>query len=607
MKKAAFGKLAAALLALLLALSCAACAAPAQQEPAQPTETAQQEQPAETPAAEEPAAAKLTPGTYSETVTAHNGDMTVDVVLSENAIEDIVVTDHMESLALGTVGMDNAKNDILTYQTLNIDTTAGATISSAALRMAVAKAIEEAGGSDSDWMAEIPQDTAVPADVDCDLVIVGSGTAGMSAATQAAELGLNAVLVEQLGFLGGSSCRTGYIIGGDTRLQAEQGITFTTDDMIKQMTKGDDGSGNQELYNHDVAVQYAKLFGPDIDWLQEKGVQFGVIKSNNQFRGPDAARLGPYLITGMKDYLDEKGFDYRLNTRATEVLMENGAAVGVKVEDKNGSAYTIHAKNVILATGGYNASEEMAKIYNPEFAGMAYCVTLGADGSGIMMAKEAGAALKCMDQVSYHPFAAMYNGASRSLVTAMNAGAIAVNGDGERFCNEKGDTLTLTRTILAEESGVYCILDQSLMDYDSVKNDVGQSGIPQMYTKADTLEELAAALGINAENLKATVAEYGACVDKGEDMMFGKGASYLTSNYANGPYYGVKAAPETLTCYGGVVIDANGCAQTEAGETIPGLYVIGEASCSFVLGASFNTVSVCQGRLSVQHAADSLK
>ena len=592
MKKKNVGKVVALLLSLVLLLGVAGC----QQSGSSSTPESTPQQGSEP---ELPVSPALKAGTYNVTVTGHNGDVLVEVTLSEEAVVDIQVTDHMESLALGTIGMDKVREQILTNQSLEVDLVAGAIVSAAALRLAVSQAIKEAGGDVNSWNSPVEKDLSLPEDVSCDLVIVGSGSAGMSAAVQASELGINAILIEQLGFLGGSSCRTGYIIGGDTQMQKEQGIAFTTEDMIAQMTKGADGSGNQELYNHEIATQYAIMFGENIHWLHEKGIEFGVIKSDNQFRGPEAARLGSYLISGLQKILDDNSFDYRLNTRGVELIMENGAVAGMKVEDPNGNPYTIHTKNVILATGGYNASKEMCEKYNPEFAGIPYCVSMGADGSGIRMAEAAGGVLKEMDQVSYHPFAAMYNGASRSLATPINSGVIAVNAAGERFCNEKGGTLDVTRAVLAQEGGAFCILDQYLMQYDAILNDIGQSGIPAMYTKADTLEELAAALGIDADGLKATIAQYGESVNNGVDAEFGKSANYLTTDYSEGPYYGVATFPETLTCLGGVVVDANGRVLDKAGEAIPGLYTIGEATSSFVLGSSFNSVNICMGRLSV--------
>ena len=265
----------ATLLSLILALGLMACPAIAQ-------------------------APTFTAGTYTVDVTAHNGPATIGVTFSESAITDIQVLEHCESLALGTVGMDKVAADILASQSLDVDMVSGATVSAAAMRYAVEQAVKAAGADPNALRVPTQENVTAPEDVHCDVVIVGSGTAGMSAAAEAADLGLHAILVEQLGLLGGSSMRTGYVIGGDTRLQKEQGIEYTTQDMIAQMTKGDDGAGNQELYNHDAAVMYATMFGENIDWLQDIGIQFGVIQSNNQFRGPNAARLGSYLISGLQ-------------------------------------------------------------------------------------------------------------------------------------------------------------------------------------------------------------------------------------------------------------------------------------------------------------------
>ena len=592
-------------LLLCLALLCAGCA-PAQ-APQQSEAPALSESPAtEAPAASEEPAALFTAGTYPVTVTGHNGPMTVEVTFGENTIEAIAVTAQSESPALGTVAMDDVTAQILANQSLDVDMVAGATISGAALLQAVKTAVADAGGDAAAFSAPVEREQPSTQDVTCDVVVVGSGSAGMAAAAEAGELGLNVILVEQLGLLGGSSVRTGFLNGGGTKVQAEKGISYTTEQMVDYFVSS--GEEGDPLYNAETARLIGEEAGKNIDWLYETvGVSFGEVKNEFQHRGPNAARLGPYLISGLQSYLDQLGVEYRLNTTAKEILMENGAVSGLRVENAAGP-YTIHTKNVILATGGYFGSQEMVAQYNPAFVGYPTDVCKGADGSGMKMAESVGGVLIEMDKANYHGIATTYNGGSRSMQTAINSGAIIVNAEGKRFVNEKAAYETVAFAVLEQTDGhAFCILDQTLMDYDSIKNDVGLSGITEMYTKADTLEELVEKMGIDAEGLKATLESYKTYVANGEDAEFGRAASSMNSDLSTPPYYAVLGSPETHTVKGGVVVDQNAHALDSQGAQIPGLYAAGEVAASHVNGASTNTVCVVMGRIAAQQVAESLK
>lgn len=610
-------KITALLLNLLMAVSLFGCAQPAAEaEPtaapvaeatpapvAEPTAAPVAEPTAE-PAVEAEPAALYTAGTYEATVMGHNGNMTVAVTVSENSIDKIEVVNHGESLALGTVAMDHVADFVVKNQSINVDMVSGATVSGAAMLYAVREALTQAGADLSKLAVAVEPEAVDNADVTVDVVIVGSGSAGMAAAAEAGDLGLNAILVEQLGYLGGSSVRTGYLIGGDTKLQAENGMVYPNQKIIDSLISSGAAKADLGLYNEESAKLYGSMAGENIDWLYDMGVNFGVIKYDYQFRGPNAARLGPYLITGLKEHIEKTGVDYRLNTRAESLVQEaDGTVTGVVVTAPDGSSYTISAKTVILATGGFFASQDMVAKYNAPFVGYPTDVCIGADGSGHIMAEAAGATFIAMDQANYHGLAAMYNGASRSLQTPLNNGAIVVNKSGERFVNEKSAYEVVAFAILEQEDGYgYCIMDQTMLDFDSIKNDVGLSGMTDMYIKADTLEELAAALEIDAEGLKATVAAYSEYVHNGVDEQFSKPADYLNSDYLTPPYYGIKASPETHTVYGGVVVDTYCHVLDAEGNGIPGLMAIGELAASHVGGTSTNSINIAQGRLAAREA-----
>jgi fumarate reductase flavoprotein subunit len=180
----------------------------------------------------------------------------------------------------------------------------------------------------------------------------------------------------------------------------------------------------------------------------------------------------------------------------------------------------------------------------------------------------------------------------------MGGGAIAVNKDGRRYGNEAGYYPVFSAATM-EQAEVFCILDATLMESDRVRGDIGLSSIREMYTKADTVEELANKLGINAANLKETIATYGEYVRKGADEQFGKPSTALTSELSTSPYYGVKSKVENHLVFGGLNIDNGAHVLRDDGSIVEGLYAVGETALFKEAGRSPLSYSIDTGRLAV--------
>lgn len=548
-----------------------------------------------------------TPGTYTIETTGHNGKMVVDVTFDEESIKDIVVGENEETGFMGDQAFEHMISNIVTRQSLDVDALSGATVSGLAVRNAVTEAVEEAGGSKDALQIPAEEDDTKYEDATTEVVVIGSGAAGMAATMQAEELGLDVILVEQLGLIGGSSVRAGYMVGGDTIVQEEQGIDFTTEDWVDHIVKPREGV-DIGLWDEEAALQAAKNDGENIDWLYNLGVEFGPVNLEWQHYGPEGSRLGPFVMEAMQKNLDEKDMDYRLNTRATEFIMEDEAVVGVTVEAPNGENYDIYADAVIVATGGYNASQDMVEKYDPEHAGFPTDVSIGSDGSGMNMVEDIGGVLVYMDQSNYHGLAAMWNGASRSLTLPAGNGALAVNAEGDRYADESGSYELLTQGTMAQENNTaYCIMDQELMDLDVIQHDTGLSNVKEMWVKADTLEELAKELGIDYAGLKETVDNYTSYVENEEDLEFGKNPQFMRSDFTNPPFYGVEASVETHTNHGGILTDRESHVLDENEAIIPGLFAAGETSASKTTGAFTYRTSIDQGRRSAMKIYEMLK
>ena len=544
------------------------------------------------------------PGTYDVVVTAHNGPMTVHVTFDETKLTAIEIGENQESGYIGDQVFERISAEVIERQSLNVDSIAGATVTSAALKWALSDAVKAAGGNPSKMNAPVSPDTTEYKDEVTQVVVVGSGAAGLAATLQANELGLDVILIEQLGLLGGSSVRAGYMVGGDSSVQKAQGIDYSAEDWSNFMQRRD--AIHPGLWQEESARAMALKAGENITWLDEMGVEFGPVNLGWQHYGPGGARVGPFAIRAMHDQLDQRKIDYRLYTRATEIIMDDGVAVGIKVVSPNKQEYSIYANAVILATGGYFANQEMVEKYDPEHAMFLTDVCIGADGSGMLMAEKIGAVLDYMGESNYHGLATVWGGGSRSLTLPAGNGCIAVNAEGKRYVNEAGPYELLTKGTM-EQDEAFCIMDQTLMNLDVIKADTGLSNIVEMYEVADTVEELAQKLGIDPAGLKATIEKYGQDVRDGKDTEFGKDPQFMRGDFSTPPYYGVKSTVENHTNHGGIVVDIENKVLDANEGIIKGLYAIGECSASHIQG--FYTYQDCihNGRVVAQVIAEELK
>ena len=232
-------------------------------------------------------------------------------------------------------------------------------------------------------------------------------------------------------------------------------------------------------------------------------------------------------------------------------------------------------------------------------------MTIGYNGSGLLMAEAVGAGTVCMDAIVLHALAAPYNGTSRSLTTPAAQGAIAVNQDSVRYYAENAAYAELGAATLAQEKA-YCIMNEDLFNVPGIKNGHGLSCIKEMYIIRDTIEELAEAIGVPADNLKATVERYGEFVRNGKDEDFGKSANALTSDFSKGPYYVVAAQPENHTVYGGITTHIDMQVLREDGSAASGLYSAGEINCAKIPRLNLS-MTIDQGRVAARAIAASFK
>ncbi|MPV87327.1 flavocytochrome c [Georgenia ruanii] len=427
-----------------------------------------------------------------------------------------------------------------------------------------------------------------------DLVVVGSGIAGQTAATSAAEAGLRVVLLEKTEKLGGSSAMSGgWFAFSGTPEQAEQGIEDSAELFRRDML---------ELGEHlnDPALLEAYLANQEqtYRWLKDHGVVFREVEISS---GMSARRGHNSVITDVLARLHRDftaaGGQTRLEHRAVRLVREDGRVTGVVAATADGEALFTGRGGVVLATGGFSRGTDLLKVFAPEQLAAIPYGGKGNTGDGLTMAWKLGAGMADMSFVSGTYGSHPETGEEfHELLTAYYMGAIIVNTEGRRFVDESQDYKTLGRVVLDQPGGLgFEVFDAKvrakshrgipLKDIDTLE-DIGH-----VY-KADTIEELAAAAGIDPAALAETVRRYNAAAageaadEVGRTSLCNGVGDLLPIDTA--PYYAYPAKSLMTTTYCGVTITPAGEVVDVDGDVIEGLYAIGEVTGGFH-GAAYMT------------------
>lgn len=446
--------------------------------------------------------------------------------------------------------------------------------------------------------------TTVVENKSADIVVIGAGGAGMAAAMQAVQNGAtNVVILEKMPQTGGNTIRTtGGMNAAATELQAAEGIEDSVELMIEDTMKG-----GKNLNDPGLVKVLAEKSADGVKWVAENG---GDLSEVGMFGGASVKRIhkptggsavGPMLVKMFNENMDKLNIPVLLETKADQIIVEDGKIAGVKASNKDGE-FTIDCKAVVLATGGFAGNAEMVVEYNPALTGFGTTNHAGATGDGIAMAKELGAQLVDIEQIQTHPTVhpetqTMYTEAVRG------NGAILVNKEGKRFVNE-----LLTRDVVSEailgqtDKQAYLVFDQNVRDGLSAIEKYISAGI--IY-EADTIEGLAEQIGVDATALKATMDTYAGYQAAGNDAEFGRES--MEEPLTTAKYYAGLCAPAVHHTMGGVKINTNTEVLKEDGTAISGLFAAGEVTGGVHganrLGGNAVTDIVVFGRIAGENAA----
>lgn len=563
-------------------------------------------------------AGAYTPGDYTATADGNNGPVTVAVTVTADAITKVEVTAQEETPSIAGPAIERIPKAIVDNQSLGIDAVSGATNTSSAILTAAADAVAQAGG-DVEALKKAPvkqAENTASGDLTADVVVIGAGGAGLSAAIEAKDQGAGSVLLlEKMAAIGGTTFLSQGLIGAyDSKLQKEMNVALTYEEMYENLM-------NNAAWHLDPTLTEITIrkSGETIDWLMDRvgldindvKVGYGPLQMMHTVNGGGAAMADPFTKT-----LADAGVEVLLETRATGLIMDaDGSVAGVKAA-QGGGELTISAKSVVIATGGYAYNPELTARFTPELAGTFGIGFPGATGDGVIMASNIGAATTHTDDMMCvlkdYEIMAEYNGNSD---TAGNNGfmvlpnMILVGAAGARFVNEKDQgymTQKLNGPVFDQmhKDGlgyVWAISDQAAVDASGRT----KRNLDLQYVTADTPEALAALMGVDPAGLAKTIHDFNSYVDAGYDQEFRRNGEEMAKLTA--PYVAVALVPCEIITYGGVARNVDAEVIRADGTVIPGLFVAGEAGAnSAYMGFTLDNCFVW-GRIAGANAADYAK
>lgn len=579
-------------------------------------------------------------GTYEGTGAGRNGDITVAVTLDDAAaITNIEVKAQEETPGVGDIAFEQMIPQMVEHNTIAVDAVATATLTSNGLLEAVRAALTAAGVDPADYMNAVEAEQAEDTVYTVDVAVVGAGGAGMAAAAAAAENGASVLVLEKAAAIGGNTklgegtynvadaARQAQLtMTADNCKEVEAALAVETEDpeykALIEATRADyeawQAENGETLFDSanwhalqtyigggsiddiELIRTYAEGAVDALDWLEgtigvpfkddyifmaiggkwARGHQVDLIAAT----GAESDNGGRIYIEKLQQYAEKQGAIIETNAKVTTLtLAEDGSVNGCIAERTDGSKITVNAKTVILATGGYAAGSELVYQYsNGAITTKLTSCAATSTGDGLGLAEQAGGSLINLDQIQVHPLGDPIDDCgcvSEFVGNWLSATEyMFVNKEGKRFVNEDNTRYAISMAELQQTDGqMWLIVDNSAIAGDDTRNDLIDSLLADGHSvKADSLEELAEKIGVDAAVLKETVETYNAGMISGTDA-FGKATSE-DSTIQQAPFYASLRTPTVHYTMGGVEIDTEAHVLNADGEIIPGLYAAGEVT-----------------------------
>jgi len=491
------------------------------------------------------------------------------------------------------------KDEMIKRNDYKLDAISGATISTSAFIKAVKDAVE----SNNIKLKKNNYTTSQYKNSKEEIVVVGGGVAGLTAAISASEAGKSVVLLEKMPFLGGNSV---YATGGinlcNTPLQEKNNIKDSID-----LYYNDTLTGGHNINNKDLVHTLANMSLNNYNWLtdniscelEDLGMLAGAsVKRAHRPKGGYA--IGDYLFSKLYEKASTLPIDIRIENKLDSVkTLNNGFDLTIKSNDYS---YNITCDKLILATGGFGANNSLIKELNPDLKDYSTTNHPGATGDAISWAKENNWGLRDLKEIQIHPTVTISSGTMITEAVRGN-GAILVNKEAQRFVDELNTRDVVSKAIIAQsEQKAYLIFDQNIYDSLGAIINYDKSGL---LVSGDTLVDLAHSLKINPIELSSQLDIYNRSVKFDWDPYFKR--KNLPAEISKAPFYGVCISPAIHHTMGGLIIDSSGHVLTLEGKIVKNLYACGEVTGGLHggnrLGGNAMADGVCFGRIAGNTAA----
>lgn len=537
------------------------------------------------------------PGVYSGSAEGHNGKIHVDIEVSEDEILKIEVKEHDETDHVAKHAFEYIPNKIVEKQSINVDTVTGATVTSAGLKNAVKDAVKAAGVNPK----LLNESTAEPLSTEViekttDVIVVGGGSGGLSAALTSEQSGNDVIIFEKNAMYGGHTALSGgWTLITGSQIQKDLGVTNdTTESAFNDIMANGGGNSDPAMLQlfvdnmgraADWTVDYVNAEIPDtLKILPENEVDRALVYTGG----------GAGITDALVAKMNETNIEQHLDTTVKELMVENGEVVGVIAVAKDGTTYKVKADSVVLATGGHGARRDLL---GSAYDNYVYYGASLASGDGVELGTAVGANTVDMDYVEVFENGVEWKpGIAKSTfngsMAAWEAGGILVDRNGNRVVNEKGlGPDIVAQQAKQEDARLFMVMDQST--FDSFRENIGGYGISNemldgwlenngkdtpYFAHGKSIDEVSKIIGIDANNLKATIERYNTFVENGVDEDFGRDAKYMSQKIGEGPYYLVEQVPRYATALGGLTVNSNLQVTDADGSVIKGLYAIGDTA-----------------------------
>lgn len=521
-------------------------------------------------------------GSFQGKAKGHNGDVVIDVDIENSKIKNVSLKESVETEDVGAIAI-NKLIEKVNSSDFNLDIVTGATYSSEAFISAFADALKKAGLNYKNYLKKDVQIAKrdEKKEMDVDVVVVGSGGAGLISAIKTKENGKKVVVLEKLPIIGGNTLISGAEYAAPQNwLQDKENIKDSVELFEKDVEKA---GGNKELIKvlATNALDGAKWLRDDVgvEWMDHL-MFFGghSVKRSLIPKG----QSGKELINKLSDKCSKLGIDILTETNCYELIFEDNKVKGVKANIKTGQL-TVNAKSVILATGGFGANKKMLYENDKEIDDKILSTNQpGSTGDGIIMAQKIGADVVDMDKIQLYPICDVQTG--KLLYTAdtrLTSGAILVNKQGNRFVEELDTRRKISMAIKEQQDSIaYQIWDEDSMQKSKVLQDhkIEYDNLIEnkKMIKANSIEEIADFFDLDRENLKKTIEKFNKDSENGKDTLFN--LRRLGFKIEKAPFYCLKAVPAVHHTMGGLKINKEAKVLNTKAQEIDGLFAAGEVT-----------------------------